>query len=150
MPATGPCACTALRKASRAATRLYDDALHASGLTATQYAALRAVQRGGRVPMTRVAEGLVMDRTTLYRTVRPLIAEGLLRCHDSEDDARAKRLELTTAGRRRVRRARAAWLGVQGDVVAAVGPDRWRAMSAWLDELTGELETLRDARATGA
>ena len=85
-----PCTCTTIRKAARAVTRFYDEALGRAGLTATQFAVMRAVERAGTVTMSRVADALVMDRTSLYRTVAPLMREGLLRCTSAEDDARAK------------------------------------------------------------
>src|SRR5262249_5171925 len=64
-----PCACTTLRKAARAVTRFYDAAIERAGMTTTQFAVLRAAERAGTVTMSRVADDLVMDRTSLYRTV---------------------------------------------------------------------------------
>jgi len=68
----GPCACTALRKAGRAVSRAYDEALAAHGMSTAQFAILRHVARGAPLALSRLAEQLVMDRTSLYRAVAPL------------------------------------------------------------------------------
>ena len=67
-----------LRRASRAVTQLYDGALQASGLKATQFTLLVAAARLKAAPVSRMAEVLVMDRTTLTRNLKPLVKDGLL------------------------------------------------------------------------
>src|SRR5216684_3529384 len=42
-----PCACTTLRKATRAVSRIYDDSLASVGMNVTQLAILRAIGRAG-------------------------------------------------------------------------------------------------------
>jgi hypothetical protein len=70
-----PCACTTLRKAARAISRIYDEALAGAGINVTQLAILRAIGRAGDdgAPLSRLAENLVMDNTSLYRGLGPLI-----------------------------------------------------------------------------
>jgi len=137
-----PCACTTLRKTSRAVTRFYDEALRESGLTATQLAVLRAVARAGPVPMSRVAESLVMDRTTFYRAIAPLLRSGSLRARPAEGDGRAKRLELSPEGRRRMDEAGRSWGAAQRLLVQRIGASRWRELSAWLVEMTEDALSL--------
>lgn len=67
-----------MRRATRALTRAYDEALAPFGITVQQFAILRDIQRAGTIPLPRLAEGLVMDRTSLYRALPPLEREGLL------------------------------------------------------------------------
>lgn len=140
-----PCACTTLRKASRAVTRFYDQALAPSGLAATQFALLRAVEREGPVPMSWLAEQLVMDRTSLYRIAEPLLRDGYLRCQPSALDARAKCLILTPDGRRQIQRALEHWELAQRRVVSQIGAVRWRRMSHWLLQLAVEVDGLSGA-----
>ena len=45
LPVGAPCLCGALRQASRAVSRLYDDELRSIGLRTTQYSVLRLLQR---------------------------------------------------------------------------------------------------------
>jgi DNA-binding MarR family transcriptional regulator len=129
-----PCACTTLRKASRAVTRFYDEALRPTGLTSNQLAVMRAVDREGQVPMSRIAETLVMDRTSLYRAVGPLLRYGDLESVSPDDDSRAKYLKLTHTGERRMARAAPYWERAQRQMLRRIGPERWREMSQWLLE----------------
>lgn len=139
-PMVLPCACTTLRKASRAVTRRYDEVMRPSGITATQLALLRAVDREGLVPMSRIAEGLVMDRTTLYRAVNPLLRDGFLSYAPGGSDARAKCLVLTPAGRARMAEAGELWDRAQQGVLELIGPSRWQRISAELMELAALVE----------
>jgi hypothetical protein len=62
-----PCSATAMRKATRRMTQLYDDALAPAGLRTTQYAILEALHRKADAPpsMGELAETLVLDRSAL-------------------------------------------------------------------------------------
>jgi DNA-binding MarR family transcriptional regulator len=136
-----PCACTTLRKAARAVTRFYDAAIERAGMTTTQFAVLRAAERAGTVTMSRVADDLVMDRTSLYRTVAPLLREGWLRCASSDDDARAKCLVITPLGRRRIACAAKEWDAAQARVVAHLGRRRLGRLSTSLLEIAEQVRT---------
>jgi DNA-binding MarR family transcriptional regulator len=129
-----PCACTTLRKASRAVTRFYDEALRATRFTTTQFAVMRAVSREGNVPMSRVAETLVMDRTSLYRAVAPLLRGKDLELAPSPEDGRAKVLRVTESGKRRMARAARKWASAQQRMVETMGIDRWRELSQLLEQ----------------
>lgn len=131
-----PCACTTIRKASRAVTRFYDEALRPTGLTSTQFAVMRAVDREKRVPMSRLAETLVMDRTSFYRAIGPLLRAGDLQSVSSAEDSRAKFLQLSRSGKRRMSRAARNWAAAQREMVRTMGGDRWQEMSRWLLEAT--------------
>ncbi len=72
------CACLNVRKAARAVTQLYDEVLQPSGLRATQFNLLVAIALAGEAPVTRLADALVMDRTTLTRNLKPLESQGLI------------------------------------------------------------------------
>ena len=75
MHQSSTCACTALRKASRAVGRLYDEMLADSGLTTAQFAILRHLARAESLPLSRLADHLVMDRTSLYRGLTPMLRD---------------------------------------------------------------------------
>ena len=124
-----PCACTSLRKASRAVSRVYDDSLAGDGMTVTQLAVLRAIGRAGLhgVPLSRLAEGLVMDSTSLYRGLGPLVRRGWVEIA-SAGGGRAKQASLTPAGRQATDRAAAGWQAAQSKVVEAFGVERWAAL----------------------
>jgi len=120
-----PCACTTLRKASRAVARAYEERLAQAGVTATQFAILRAIVRlGGMVPLTALADDLVLERTSLYRAVGPLRRHHLVRLTASAD-RRIKRIALTRAGRARLREATPLWEAAQAQFVRSVGAAQW-------------------------
>ena len=129
------CAGTATRRASRVLSRMYDDALRPTKLKASQLSVLVGVAMFGDAgaPMGALAEGLLMDPTTLTRNVRPLEKSGLVRVARNPDDARARVLFLTRAGERTLVSALPLWESVQQRVRAALG-------SSHLVRLRGELD----------
>ena len=121
------CACTALRKASRAITRIYDAGLAAHGLTTCQFALLRHIGRAGEIALSRLADALVMDRTTLYRVVRPAEAAGwVVTC--AAGTGRVRLARLTPQGMALIARAEPDWIGCQATVRAHLGEPGWAAL----------------------
>jgi DNA-binding MarR family transcriptional regulator len=125
-----PCACMALRKAARAVSRFYDEALAPAGLTVTQFALLRNVATLGDPPLSRLAEALVMDRTSLYRTLQPMVRAGWLAIEAGQ--GRTKRAALQPAGRARLAAAEAHWDAAQGDFIQRFGSEAWRDVEGGL------------------
>src|SRR2546425_10896411 len=79
------CACASLRRAARAVTQLYEAALQDTGLRATQFTLLQALERQGRSPQTAGGELLALDPTTLSRTLRPPARAGWVRAGAGAD-----------------------------------------------------------------
>lgn len=121
------CACFNLRKAARAVTQLYDEALRPADLRATQFALLTATRLLGSAPMTRLAEIMGMDRTTLTRNLRPLERQGLIRVRPGSD-GRVREVVLTERGQEALARALPLWERAQGRVVKGLGGSRWRRL----------------------
>src|SRR5258708_24214400 len=105
------CSATALRKASRRLTMLYDAALAPAGLTVTQYSLLtELVRRGENAPtVTELAEAMVMDRSGLGHTLGPLERDGLIALAVDSRDARARNVVLTVRGQALHKHATAFW-----------------------------------------
>lgn len=124
-----PCACTTLRKATRAVSRVYDDALAAVGMSATQLAILRAIGRAGEggAPLSRLADELVMDKTSLYRGLGPLLRAGWVEV-TAAAKGRAKLAHLTIGGQQAIERAAEHWESAQSRIVEAFGVKRWAAL----------------------
>jgi DNA-binding MarR family transcriptional regulator len=106
-----PCSATAMRKATRRMTQLYDDALAQAGLRSTQYAILDELHRQADAPPTmgELAEALVLDRSALGHNLRPLERDGLIALVAGDDDRRRRRVVLTTTGRAKFAQGRRAW-----------------------------------------
>lgn len=128
------CTCFNLRRAARAVTRVYDDALAESGLKATQFTMLGAVALTGPATVTRLAESLDLDRTTLTRTLKGLTGRGLLEI-SAGDDRRERVVSITEAGAAALDAATPAWRAAQKRVVESIGEERWRSLVADMSDL---------------
>ena len=111
LPATA-CYCSSLRQAARYVTAFYDQMLSGSGLRVTQFAILSRL-RSRPASVSRLAEGMVMDRTTLARNLQPLARAGLVAIKPSEQDRRERIVDLTDAGRAKVEEMLPAWRQAQ-------------------------------------
>jgi DNA-binding MarR family transcriptional regulator len=144
------CAGFNLRRASRAVTLHFDHALAPAGLRTTQFTLLGALALGGSVSTNELAQGLVMDRTTLTRNLRLLRDAGLVEGQPGHV-GREIRFSLTGAGRDALAQAIPLWRAAQGSIVEAFGPTRWPTMVAELDRLVhGTLALNGDAAPAGA
>ena|ERR1700676_4395741 len=118
------CNCLALRQAARHVTQFYDQCLAPAGLRTTQLSILAKLQRLGPLTINALARQLVMDRTTLGRTMLPLERDGLISIEDGSLDRRSKELRLTKEGAERLRVARRLWSQAQMQFEAAFGGER--------------------------
>jgi DNA-binding MarR family transcriptional regulator len=128
------CTCSRLRRATRAVTQLYDDALAPSGLRVTQFSLLRKLEREGPSRMSELAEKLLLDRTALTRTLEPLLAAGYVEVTRGRD-ARTRDVSITRTGRAAVAAAVGPWKRAQAAVARRVGRERLDALIATLAEL---------------
>jgi DNA-binding MarR family transcriptional regulator len=114
------CACFNLRKASRAVTQIFDEVLEPSGLQITQFTLLLAVAAVGTATMVPLAQGLVMDRTTLTRNLKPLERLGLVEVKPGRD-RRTRVVTLTPAGQTALAKALPLWEQAQAIVQERLG-----------------------------
>lgn len=121
------CTLSGLRKASRAVTQLYDEALAPAGIRSTQFSVLIATTLVGDATMTELAEVLIMDRTTLTRALAHLEAEGLVNV-ESGSDRRTRLLKLTERGKSVVDKATPLWRQAQNRMVTGLGKRRWETL----------------------
>jgi DNA-binding MarR family transcriptional regulator len=135
-----PCACTTLRKTSRAVTRFYDDAIAASGLSISQFSLLRSLSRLGPTPLSDLAERMVMERTSLYRMLAPIETRGLIAIMPGK--GRARVAALTADGRAIMESTAEAWEGAQSRFVQTLGADKWQKLQALLYEATNVAEEI--------
>ena len=90
-----PCACASLRRASRALTQLYDEAVRPYGLRVTQFTVLQVLDRVGEIGQGRLSEILAMDSTSLSRTLKLLEQNAWIGISPGED-RRERRIRLST------------------------------------------------------
>jgi DNA-binding MarR family transcriptional regulator len=128
---TSRCSCTALRKASRRISQLYDTALAPSGLKTTQRAILAQISRSEPTTVGTLAEALVMDPGALAHTLKPLERDRLVAVEIDPDDRRNRLITLTARGRAKLAETDALWAKAQKGFETAFGK--------------AESEALRDA-----
>ena len=113
---TEPCLCASLRRAARAATRLYDEQMRASGLKVTQFSLLRNIGRAGTINVTELARKVDLERTAMGRNLDVLEKRGLIHTGVAQDDARERTVTLTAAGRRAEAAALPVWRAAQTEM----------------------------------
>ena len=129
-----PCACTSVKKLSRVLGRVYDAALAGSPMNVTQLAVLRCISRRKGEPLMHVAEELEMDRSSLYRALRPMVRDGWVEIGTGLD-ARSLTAVISSKGNRLLSKAGHRWEEVQTKVVERFGRGEWAAFVASLEKL---------------
>jgi DNA-binding MarR family transcriptional regulator len=121
-PAGGSrCNCTALRKATRRISQLYDTALAPSGVKTTQRAILAQIGRSGPTTVGQLAEALVMDSGALAHTLKPLERERFVAISINPDDRRNRLITLTQQGRAKLAETDLLWAKAQRGFEVAFG-----------------------------
>ena len=121
------CACATIRRTDRALTQFYDEILAPSGLYVTQFTTLATLAEAAPITINRLAELLVMDRTTLTRNLELLTKQHLVRIEEGQD--RRKRLVLLTQeGEQALRRAWPLWQEAQARIERALGRERFEGL----------------------
>ena len=128
------CACANLRRAARALSRSYEDALAAVDLSSTQMTVLMFLGRQGPRALMQVADALEMDRTSLYRALRPLERRDLVRIRATAD-RRSKEVLLTVDGQRHLARALPHWKKAQDRFLASFGTSAWKELHGGLNKV---------------
>jgi DNA-binding MarR family transcriptional regulator len=130
-----PCACASLRRAARALSQRYEEALRPAGLTITQFTILQALTLAGEITQGMLGEILVMDSTTLTRTLRIMLREGWV-AERRGKDRRERLISLSSAGRQLFEAASAPWEKAQEDLRKELGDARWRGLFEITNQFT--------------
>lgn len=129
------CTCSPLRRLTRKITVIYDHHLQGDELTITQFSLISRIGRCGPIANLQLATDMGMDRSTLSRALKPLIASGWIATVDLPEaahlDKRSFALQLTVAGRAKLDQARPNWQRAQDEIDRQLGPD----MASQLTEL---------------
>ena len=131
---TGYCASLNFRRTTRAVTRLYDMALQESGIRSTQFAILVGIAKNNPISIGALADILVIDGTTLTRSLRLLRKEGLV-VISNRAAMRQRFLTITVKGEHTLARSLPAWRKAQERFVAAIGSEYWLELRSELERL---------------
>lgn len=128
------CCCFHMRKVMRAVTQYFDRHLEGVGIRATQFTLLIELSSTKAKTLTEIAEGLVMDRTTLTRNLKPLEKSGFITTVQPIDK-RSKAYVLTDKGKDIVNRAVPLWQAAQSGMVNSMGAERYQRATKEIDAL---------------
>lgn len=128
--------CFAIRQASRFVSQIYSRHLSHVGLTSTQYSMLNRLHRLGRMTMLELSDAMVMDRTTLVRTIKPMQRDALV--DSGKNGGRVLTVGITDAGIARLEVAHVHWTAAQGEFEERFGGERAQALRRELFALTDE------------
>ncbi len=131
---TGYCASLNFRRTARAVTRLYDMALQESGIRSTQFAILVGVAKKQPISIGALGDMLVIDGTTLTRSLRVLEKEGLIAI-SKRRERRQRFLSVTAEGHQTLARSVPAWRAAQERFVATIGSEYWAELRSELERL---------------
>jgi len=143
VPPAGRCNGTAMRRAMRRVSQIYDEALALSGLRSTQRSLLVGIARAGRLTMSELAASLVLDRSALAHNIKPLERDGLVEVVADEHDKRNRLVALTEAGWAKLAQSQPLWEEAQRRFERAFGEEKARAFRATLDYIASPEFALR-------
>ncbi len=129
------CTCFNVRRAARAVSQIYDDALEPCGLRINQFSLLGAVESTGPTTVSDLAHLLELDRTTLTRNLKTLEKSGLIAISPGQD-RRERLVAATPDGIDLMARAKPLWRAAQDRIIAELGAERWRRITDDLDALS--------------
>ena len=128
------CTCINMKRASRAITGYYDRALASAGVTVNQFSLLVTLQRMGSGSTSGLAVRLHLDRSTMVRNLKPLIAAGYIE-DTAREGARDRRLQLTQKGLSAINAAAPLWEKAQDEVRSRIGAEDFDTFLRVLNEI---------------
>ena len=118
------CCCFNLRKVTRAVTQFFDRYLEPANIRATQFTLLLTLTSAQGKTLTEMAEGLVMDRTTLTRNLKPLEKAEFITTVKLAD-RRTKGYVLTEKGQAAIEKGTPLWRKAQQHITEQLGDERY-------------------------
>lgn len=144
MEMTSQCTCSKLRQLTRKITGIYDRHLLADQITVSQYSLLARIGKYGPLGVIPLATYMGMDRSTMSRSLKPLIAAGWIETVDLPLemllDKRSFGLQLTEQGRRKWQSALPHWRAAQDEIDATLGEQAHTNLVAAVDQANRQLE----------
>jgi DNA-binding MarR family transcriptional regulator len=138
------CTCSKLRQLNRKITSIYDQYLLPDGLTVCQYSLLARIGKYGPMGAIPLANYMDMDRSTLSRSLKPLIASGWVETVDLPlemlTDKRSFGVQLTAAGKAKWATAQPNWHKAQEEIDVLLGAQTHLQLVAAVEVANQKLE----------
>lgn len=128
-----------LKRATRVVQSMFDEAFKPVGLEGTQYTVLSHIFVAGPITLSKLAELMDVDRTTLARNLAPLEKRGLIEIKPGTD-RRAKLINITGSGKEVLSQAYPLWKETQEKIKTALGLENWESMISNLNGLVANLK----------
>ena len=119
-------------------TQLYDQRLKPSGVLTTQFSLLRYIAANRAVRTSDLANALLIDNSTLTRTLATLQSSDWI-APDAAEDRRERRWVITREGERRLARAIPLWEKAQAELDRKIGANDMRRLSKVVSEIAQKL-----------
>ena len=138
------CSCLRARRAARHLSRIYDNVLEPSGITANQVGLLAKLLgahiRGQEsLPIGVLAERVGMHPSTLNRDIKPLILRGFVAEAPNPGDRRVRAVRITKKGRAALGAAIPLWRHAQAQVQDILGIEVTLSLNGLLDLVSARL-----------
>jgi DNA-binding MarR family transcriptional regulator len=138
------CSCSTLRQLTRKMTNIYDHHLAADELTISQYSLLARIGKYGPIGVIPLASNMGLDRSTMSRTLKPLIALGWIQTVDLPlemlTDKRSFGVSLTSAGQQKWQASMPNWRTAQDEINAILGDETHHALMGLVDNANLKFE----------
>jgi DNA-binding MarR family transcriptional regulator len=121
-----PCACAAIRHASRLITQIYEVELR-EHLAMPQFGLLSMLRALPGCNQATLARRLDLDKTTLSRNLKLLEKNGWIE-HITSDDRRERGYQLTPTGAKLLAAAKPGWKRAQTRLRNAMTTSQWETM----------------------
>jgi DNA-binding MarR family transcriptional regulator len=108
-------------------TQRYEQALRPFGLKGPQFTILQVLARAGELTQGDLGEALVLDSTTLTRTLALMVKQGWIAERRGED-RRERWLSLARAGKALLQRATPAWEKAQAALRRELPREHWEEL----------------------
>lgn len=115
------CLMTRARQISRVVTSVYDDALRPFGIVAQQFSLLVFIAEFGPISRSDLGRRNHDERSTLSRSLQPLIAQGWVTDNAHASNGRRRPLSLTREGQALLKSAASAWSAAQSHAARLLG-----------------------------
>jgi|SRR5579871_447549 len=122
------CMCSSMRRATRLMTRMYDEALSAAGVSASQFELLANIRGRQPVDQRTLVSAIDSDQTTLSRNLAVLLERGWVELSADEKDGRKSLYRLTKTGTTTLSQAFACWEEVQTKLQQRIGAGQWKEL----------------------
>ena len=130
-----------VKRVQQSLRRRSDAALRSTGVSMAQYAVLRALADHPDASASELSRLCFVTRQSLQDVLSGLRSSGLVSESDRPARGRARALELTTSGAKRLAAAHAAVMSVESEMTDGIPPNARRQLVATLTRCAENLET---------